>query len=102
MGPRYRDVSKESGYHRKDGRLAYVCKPVLDELGHPLSPNRPPDAAKPLLARAYLIFAQLGSPHEQAAVNALVHAFDGDVDAVNVYLAQVAEEMQANDESSKT
>ena len=61
-----------------------------------------PDEAKPLLARATLIFAQLGSPNQQIAANALVQAFDGDVDAANAYLAQVAEAMQETDESSKT
>ena len=49
-----------------------------------------------LLARAYLIFAQLESPNAQTAVNLLVQAFDGSVDAVQTYLAQVADEMQQN------
>jgi tetratricopeptide (TPR) repeat protein len=60
-----------------------------------------PDEAKPLLARAYLIFAQLGSPSQQTAANILVQAFDGDVDAANAYLAQVDEAMQETNESSK-
>jgi tetratricopeptide (TPR) repeat protein len=61
-----------------------------------------PDEARPLLARAYLIFAQFGSPHQQTAANALVQAFDGDADAANAYLAQVDEAMQETDESSET
>jgi tetratricopeptide (TPR) repeat protein len=47
--------------------------------------------AKPLLARAYSIFAQLGSPHAQTAASALVRAC-GSVDAANAYLAQLAQE----------
>ncbi len=60
-----------------------------------------PNKAKLPLARATLIFAQLGSPHQQTAARKLVQAFDGDVDAANAYLDQIAGEMQANDESSK-
>jgi tetratricopeptide (TPR) repeat protein len=47
--------------------------------------------AKPLLARAYSIFAQLGSPHAQTAANALVRAC-GSVDAANAYLTQLTQE----------
>jgi len=50
-----------------------------------------PDEAKPLLARAYLIFSQLGSPNQQIAADALVQAFDGDVYAATTYLLRVAE-----------
>jgi tetratricopeptide (TPR) repeat protein len=50
------------------------------------------EEAKPLLAQAYLVFAQLGSPHAQAAANALVQAFEGSVDAANAYLSQVMNE----------
>ena len=53
------------------------------------------DEAKPLLARAYFIFSQVGSPHAETAAGALVRAC-GSVEAANVYLAQVAEEIQQN------
>jgi tetratricopeptide (TPR) repeat protein len=45
--------------------------------------------AKPLLAQAFLIFAQLGSPHAQTAADALVQACGGSVDAANAYLEEV-------------
>jgi tetratricopeptide (TPR) repeat protein len=50
------------------------------------------EQAKPLLARAYLIFAQVGSPNAETAANALVQAFEGSVDAANAYLSQVVNE----------
>ena len=58
-----------------------------------LQTNRP-DEAKPLLARAYLIFSQLGSPHQRTSANALIQSFDGDVDAANAYLAEAQRELQ--------
>jgi tetratricopeptide (TPR) repeat protein len=66
-----------------------------------LQTNRP-DEAKPLLARAYLIFSQLGSPHQRTSANALIQSFDGDVAAANAYLAEaqrkLQEEMTSDDE----
>jgi hypothetical protein len=52
------------------------------------------DEAKPLLARAYLIFAQIGSPNAQTAAKALLEACEGSQDAADAHLAQVAQEMQ--------
>jgi tetratricopeptide (TPR) repeat protein len=47
--------------------------------------------AKPLLARAYLLFSQLGSPHANTAAQGLVEAC-GSVGAANAYLAKLVEE----------
>jgi tetratricopeptide (TPR) repeat protein len=55
----------------------------------------------PFLARASYVFIQFNSPHRHIAFQALVQSFDGDVDAANAYLAQVAEAMQETDDSSK-
>jgi tetratricopeptide (TPR) repeat protein len=47
------------------------------------------EEAKPLLARAYLVLAELGSPDAQTAAGGLVRAC-GSVEAANAYLAQLA------------
>jgi tetratricopeptide (TPR) repeat protein len=49
------------------------------------------EEARPLLARAYLIFAKIGSPHAETAARALVQAC-GSAEAAEAYLAQVAGE----------
>jgi len=49
------------------------------------------EEAKPRLARAYLAFARLGSPHADTAADALVQAC-GSAEAANAYLAQMTEE----------
>jgi len=49
------------------------------------------EEAKPLLARAYLIFVQVGSPNADTAAQALVQAC-GSVEAANAYLARMVEE----------
>jgi tetratricopeptide (TPR) repeat protein len=50
--------------------------------------------AKPVLARAYLIFSQIDSPNTKNVERALVYAC-GSVNATNAYLMQVWEEMKS-------
>jgi hypothetical protein len=50
-----------------------------------------------LLARAYFVFAQLGSPDAQMAADGLIEAC-GSVEAADAYLAQVAAEADAGEE----
>ena len=54
------------------------------------------EEAKPLLARAHLVFARLGSPHADTAAQGLVQACDGSVEAANDYLARVKKEVSAD------
>jgi tetratricopeptide (TPR) repeat protein len=57
-----------------------------------------PDEANPLLARAYLVFAHIGSPNAQTAAKALLEACGDSQDAADTYLTQVAQEMQREQE----
>ena len=56
------------------------------------------EEAKPLLARAYLIFAKVGSPSAKSAASALVRAC-GSVEKANAYLDKLAQQMQQAQES---
>jgi Flp pilus assembly protein TadD len=47
------------------------------------------EEARPLLARAYLVFAQIGSPDADTAARALARAC-GSVEAANAYLEQLS------------
>ena len=51
------------------------------------------EEARPLLARAYFIFAKIGSPDQHSAAQALVQVC-GSVEAANSYLAEVAGELE--------
>ena len=53
-----------------------------------------PAEAKPLLARAYLILSQCGSPYADTAAQRLVEAC-GSVEAADDYLTQLVEEAPA-------
>ena len=54
------------------------------------------EEGKPLLARAYRVLVQMGSPDAQAAAQALVRTC-GSQEAANRYLAQIAQEETSKD-----
>lgn len=52
-------------------------------------PRGNPNAARPLVARAYLVFAQMGAPEAQQPAGLLAEAC-GSADAANAYMAEIA------------